>query len=122
MPERPPTDRHSTDAALARRWVKTWQQAAPHLEQVRRDELRRLDPQRALALLCGDVDYTVPPRTPRPTSGLVEQQRWFMKLASRFNLAHHAGSVSNATMSRDSALISTPTRWIERPGARYRSA
>ena len=69
--------------ALARRWVKTWQQAGPQLERVRREELRRLDPQRAIALLCGEADYTVPPRAPRPTSGLVEQQRWFMKMASR---------------------------------------
>ena len=70
-------------AALARRWVKTWQQAGPKLERVRREELRRLDPQRAISLLCGEADYTVPPRAPRPTSGLVEQQRWFMKMASR---------------------------------------
>ena len=69
--------------ALARRWVKVWQQAGPRLERVRRDELRRLDQQRAIALLCGEADYTVPPRAPRPTSGLVEQQRWFMKMASR---------------------------------------
>ena len=69
--------------ALARRWVKTWQEAGPRLARVRREELRRLDPQRAIALLCGEADYTVPPRAPRPTSGLVEQQRWFMKMASR---------------------------------------
>ena len=69
--------------ADARRWVRTWRQAGPRLEQVRRDELRRLDPQRAVALLCGEADYTVPPRAPRPTSGLVEQQRWFMKAAGR---------------------------------------
>ena len=69
--------------ALARRWVKVWQQAGPRLERVRREELRRLDQQRAIALLCGEADYTVPPRARRPTSGLVEQQRWFMKMASR---------------------------------------
>ena len=40
-------------------------------------------PQRAVALLCGEADYTVPPRAPRPASGLVEQQRWFMKAAGR---------------------------------------
>ena len=71
------------EIALARRWVKVWQQAGPRLERVRREELRRLDPQQAIALLCSEADYTVPPRAPRPTSGLVEQQRWFMKMASR---------------------------------------
>lgn len=69
--------------AAARRWVQTWKQAGPRLERVRRAELRRLDPQRAIALLCGEADYTVPPRAPQPTSGLVEQQRWFMKAALR---------------------------------------
>ena len=66
--------------ATARRWVVTWKQAGPRLEQLRREELRRLDPQQTLALLCGEADYTVPPRAPQPTSGLVEQQRWFIKL------------------------------------------
>ena len=69
--------------ADARRWVRTWRAAGPRLEQVRRTELRRLDQRRAIALLCGEADYTVPPRAPRPTSGLVEQQRWFMKAAGR---------------------------------------
>jgi hypothetical protein len=69
--------------ALGRRWVRTWQAAAPLLEQVRRQELRRLDPERAIALLCGPADYRVPPRAPKPTSGLVEQQRWFKKAAGR---------------------------------------
>ena len=67
--------------AAGRRWVQAWKEAGPRLERVRRDELRRLDPQRAIALLCGEADYTRPPRAPRPTSGLVEQQRWFMRAA-----------------------------------------
>ena len=83
MAEKRPADRDPDHLALARRRVKTWQQAGPRLERVRREELRRLDPQQAIALLCGEADYTVPPRAPRPTSGLVEQQRWFMKMASR---------------------------------------
>ena len=29
-----------------RRWVQVWRQAGPRLERVRREELRRLDPQR----------------------------------------------------------------------------
>jgi hypothetical protein len=53
------------------------------MERLRREELRRLDAQRAIALLCGPADYRVPPRAPRPTSGLVEQQQWFKKAARR---------------------------------------
>jgi Mrp family chromosome partitioning ATPase len=37
----------------------------------------------AVRLLCGPADYSVPPRCPRPSSGLVEQQRWFMKAPRR---------------------------------------
>jgi len=53
------------------------------MERLRREELRRLDAERAIALLCGPADYRVAPRAPRPTSGLVEQQRWFKKAAGR---------------------------------------
>jgi hypothetical protein len=71
------------ELATARRWVEVWKKAGPRLERLRREELRRLDVDRAIALLCGPLDYTAPPRTPRPTSGLVEQQRWFMKARAR---------------------------------------
>jgi hypothetical protein len=69
--------------ALARRWIETWKRAGPELERLRREELRRLDPQSSIELLCGPTDYTVAPRAPKPTSGLVEQQRWFMKARRR---------------------------------------
>jgi hypothetical protein len=71
----------SEQIALGRRWVKAWQHAAPELERIRRQELRALDAYAAIALLCGPADYRVPPRAPRATSGLIEQQRWFRKLA-----------------------------------------
>jgi hypothetical protein len=64
---------------LARRWVETWKTAAVELERIRRQELRSLDAYTAIALLCGPADYRQPPRAPRPTSGLVEQQRLFAK-------------------------------------------
>jgi hypothetical protein len=69
--------------ALGRRWVQAWREAGEAMERLRREELRNLDGQRAIALLCGPADYTVPPRAPRPTSGLVEQQYWFRKAAGR---------------------------------------
>lgn len=65
--------------ALGKRWVETWRLAGEDLERIRRKELRELDARRAIELLCGDADYTSAPRAPKPTSGLVEQQRWFMK-------------------------------------------
>ena len=71
------------EVALGRRWVKAWQDAAPQLERIRRQELRQLDPYQAIALLCGIANYRDPPRAPKPTSGLIEQQRLFRKLARR---------------------------------------
>jgi hypothetical protein len=67
--------------ALGRRWVETWRLAALDLEGIRRAELRVLDSNKAIELLCGPADYTSPPRAPRSTSGLVEQQRIFKKAA-----------------------------------------
>ena len=69
--------------ALGKRWVQAWKEAGAAMERLRRDELRRMDPSATLALLCGPADYRTPPRAPKPTSGLIEQQRWFMKAAGR---------------------------------------
>ena len=70
-------------AALTKRWVETWKRAGFELERIRRDELRQLDVYRAIELLCGEADYTCPPRAPRPTSGLIEQQRYFRLVVAR---------------------------------------
>ena len=69
--------------ALGKRWVETWKVAGEELERIHRKELRELDTYRAIELLCVPADYTRPPRAPKPYSGLVEQQRWFMKAAHR---------------------------------------
>ena len=71
------------EVAAVRRWIETWKLAGPELEKIRRTEIRTLDGYHAIALLCGPADYTSPPRAPKPYSGLVEQQRWFMKAAGR---------------------------------------
>jgi hypothetical protein len=68
------------ERAVGRRWAETWKDAAPRLEQIRREELRRLDTYAAIALLCGPADYRVPPYAPKPTSGLIEQQRLFSSM------------------------------------------
>jgi hypothetical protein len=62
-----------------RRWVAAWRDAGPRLEAVRRRELRELDPVEAIAKLREPADYRVEPRAPKPTSGLVEQQRVFAR-------------------------------------------
>jgi hypothetical protein len=66
-----------------KKWVETWRKAGPILEKIRREEVRNLDAFKTISLLCGSADYRVPPRAPKPTSGLIEQQFWFMKVARR---------------------------------------
>ncbi|HYW69581.1 MAG TPA: hypothetical protein VE961_01015 [Pyrinomonadaceae bacterium] len=69
--------------ADARRWVETWELAGPDLERIHRREIRELDTYKTIALLCGPADYTKPPRAPKPWSGLVEQQKYFMRAGKR---------------------------------------
>lgn len=66
-------------AENAAAWLRAWRAAGPALERVRREELRTLDGRKTLALLTGPADYRKEPRLARATSGLVDQQRWFMK-------------------------------------------
>ena len=73
----------SEQLALGKRWVETWKLAAVERERIRRKEIRELDTYKTIALLCGTADYTKPPYAPKPWSGLIEQQRWFMKAAGR---------------------------------------
>jgi len=66
-----------------RRSVAAWRRAGPALDRIRRRELRALDVYAAIAHLCGPADYSQAPRAPKPTSGLLEQQRLFQKLRPR---------------------------------------
>ena len=70
----------SEELAAGRRWVDAWKRAAPELERIRREELRQLDAYRAIAQLCGPWNYHEAPREPKPTTGLIEQQRLFRRL------------------------------------------
>ena len=68
------------DPTPTRRWVAAWKKAGPELERIRREELLRVDVARALesledAFLCALRDSP-----PKPSSGLVEQQRLFGRL------------------------------------------
>jgi hypothetical protein len=85
MPSNPSALRSWTPEQIARgrEWVDAWKRAAPELERIRIEELRALDSYTAISLLAGPADYTVEPRAPKPTSGLIEQQRLFQKLRHR---------------------------------------
>jgi hypothetical protein len=62
--------------AQGRAWIRAWRSASEKLERIRRQELRAVDTYRALEQLSGAPGPVLPAR---PSSGLVEQQRWFMR-------------------------------------------
>lgn len=70
----------ATDTDMTARWVRTWQQAGPALQQVKRQELQSYDYAKNLAIIDDMLQWAYEHRTPRLTSGLVEQQYWFMKM------------------------------------------
>lgn len=76
-PERVYSDMPYMDAEL---WIRTWRRAAPKLEAIRRDEVRRTDHVHDLPLFDGVFEYVLRQVPPRMRSGLVEQQRLFGKL------------------------------------------
>jgi hypothetical protein len=71
----------STDRALVERWVAAWREAGPALEEQRRQELEQLDTPAAIRQLVAVFAHAVASAPPSDTSGLVEQQRHFRRLA-----------------------------------------
>jgi hypothetical protein len=67
------------DRELLRQWVETWRTAGVELEAIRRHELRSLNKQDAIRQIFGEENEVSPP-VGEPTSGLVEQQAWFVRL------------------------------------------
>ena len=67
---------------LTKRWVDTWAKAAPELQKVRDADIRAADTAEAMRLFTGSAEWAVVHRPALPTSGLIEQQRWFAKLAA----------------------------------------
>jgi hypothetical protein len=62
-----------------KQWVETWKRAGPELERVRREELRAFRHEDSVELIDSLLELGVQFGQVRTTSGLVEQQRLFMK-------------------------------------------
>ena len=65
---------------MMRRWVRTWKEAGPELEVIRRREVAAADNLHVLASLERAFNHAVRTLPPRPSSGMVEMQEWFAKL------------------------------------------
>ena len=70
-----------TDRASLERWVATWREAGPPLDEQKRRELEQLDTATAVGQLAAVFAHALASAPPSDTSGLVEQQRYFQRLA-----------------------------------------
>ena len=61
-------------------WVRTWKEAGPRLEAIRRREVQEADNLKVLASLEGAFNHALRTLPSRPSSGLVEMQAWLAKL------------------------------------------
>lgn len=68
------------DREMMRRWVQTWKEAGPLLEEIRREEVREADNVQVVALLEDAFKDAVRRLPQRESSGLVEMQKWFAKM------------------------------------------
>jgi hypothetical protein len=61
--------------------IEAWKEAGPVLDAIRRQEIRQADNLQVLELLECAFNRAVRELPLRPSSGLVEMQSWFAKLA-----------------------------------------
>ncbi|HEY2881372.1 MAG TPA: hypothetical protein VGJ15_03040 [Pirellulales bacterium] len=67
--------------AAIRKWAENWKRVGPLLEKIRHEELRALTDEQS-AIMANDLfefALSAPNYQLRPSSGLVEQQRLFLK-------------------------------------------
>jgi hypothetical protein len=63
-----------------RQWVTCWKAAGARMEDLRRERLRNIDTRQSLENLADAFESCRIHHKPLPTSGFVEQQRWFRRL------------------------------------------
>ena len=72
-----------SDAEL-KRWAETWERAGRELDALRRRELQEMTDEKAKAAALDLLTVPLPEDLPpRDGSGLVEQQRRFLRLSNR---------------------------------------
>ena len=66
-----------------KQWVDNWKRVGPILEQMEMEALRAPDYESGLADFATLLDWCCKNSTPKNESGLIEQQRYFMKTRQR---------------------------------------
>jgi hypothetical protein len=70
----------NSDRKKIKRWVETWKRAGRALDEVKRRDLREYDYFKNQTIIDEMLQWAVDNQNVRLTSGLVEQQRLFMKM------------------------------------------
>jgi len=70
----------NTEIPSLRKWVEIWKKSAPELHRIRINELMSSRVPSTVELLEDAFQSALRFNPPKPSSGLVEQQRWFMKM------------------------------------------
>ena len=70
----------NSDRQQIKKWVETWERAGRALDEVKRRELRAYDYFKNQAMIDEMLQWAVDHQEVRLTTGLVEQQRLFMKM------------------------------------------
>ena len=66
----------------AQQWIESWKRASDALKAIKRHELRNYDYAKNQVIVDGMLQWAFEHRKARLNSGLVEQQRLFMKMKS----------------------------------------
>lgn len=74
---KPGVEMTAEEKARAQKCVDAWRRAGPELERMRRKDIRQADTARSIPAFDGLFEGAIRDFPAKPTSGLVEQQRWF---------------------------------------------
>lgn len=72
-----------SDKKTMAKWVETWKRAGSALKEVKRRELQSFDYAKNQHIIDEMLQWAHDRRKIRLTSGLVEQQRYFMKMKQK---------------------------------------
>ncbi|RPH50402.1 MAG: hypothetical protein EHM85_10530 [Desulfobacteraceae bacterium] len=64
-------------------WLETWKHAAAALEKINQGKLHAYDYRKNMAVVDAMLQWACDNKKSRLTSGLVEQQRYFMKIREK---------------------------------------
>jgi hypothetical protein len=100
-----------------RRWVRTWKDAGPELEAIRRREIREADNLEVLGILEEAFNHALATLPPRPSSGMVEMQAWFRKVPRPCTICFTRPGNCRSSATRKGGVRASSAAWRYKDGA-----